>query len=125
MSSVTFLVPTSAVAALIGHKGTRVKDIQSTTGAQITFSKALTDGTTTAHIRGSSEQIQKTIMLLKISVLHLKAANNTPPPAPDAVTMQTRVSFDMAMFTHEMYKSSVSHQSPQGEKLIRKNVGNV
>ena len=70
MEMATFLVPSTALPALIGSKGNRIKDINHTSGATVRFDTTQTKATTTAYIRGSHQLIHTAIALLKMAVLH-------------------------------------------------------
>ena len=102
----TFLVPSSALPALIGPKGSRIKDINATSGATVRFDTTMTDVTTTAYIKGSTLQIQTAVFLLKVAVLHAQAAHSKPPPPPYLVTEQSQADYDLHMFAHETHSAS-------------------
>ena len=94
----TLSVPTSAVPALIGSKGNRIKDINASSGARVRFDTNRTKDTTTAYIRGSTQQIQTAISLLKLAVLHARAAHSKPPTAKYEVSNLCQAHYDFRMF---------------------------
>ena len=79
MSRETLKVPTSAVSALIGVEGEKIKDIRISSGANIWFDSRA-GPLTTAHVQGSAEQTRMAISILKLSVLHARAADLRAPP---------------------------------------------
>ena len=111
METATLLVPTLSLPALIGINGERIKDINATSGAMVRFDGNSAGTTTTAYIRGSTEQIQLAIALLKLAVLHTQAAQKNHRPANPLVTMKAQANYDLLMFAHEIYSASFSHQS--------------
>ena len=110
MEMATFLVPSTALPALIGSKGTRIKDINHTSGATVRFDTTQTKATTTTYIRGSLQQIHTAIALLKMAVLHSEAAYTRPPPASYSVTKQAQAASDLYMCTQEV--ETVRQDSP-------------
>lgn len=70
---------TSTVPSLIGAQGQKVADINKSSVASVSFDTLHSDPVfTTAYIRGDEEQIQKAIAIIKISLLHARAADYKP-----------------------------------------------
>ena len=106
MEIATIFVPTTALPALIGPKGNRIKDINATSGATVRFDTTHAEVITTAYIEGSTLQIRTAVSLLKVAVLHAQAAHSKPPPPPYLVTEQSQADYDLHMFAHETHSAS-------------------
>ena len=121
---VQFQVPTFAVSSLIGAQGQRVADINKTSGAVVRFTTSTPCSPfTTALIQGSDSNIKMAIDLLKIGVLHAKAADDRPTlavkvntgpaeqAASDLKTFAQEIS-GMAFSTHHVAPSANFVQRP-------------
>ena len=103
-------VPTSTVASLIGSKGQKVVDINQSSGASVSFDSANANSVfTTAYIRGNEEQTKKAIAIIKISVLHAKAADFVPVKDPaNNDLVENVVKLDLDTFAVETARSAFS-----------------
>ena len=105
MSRETLRVPTSTVPALIGLKGEKIKDIRISSGATIWFDSGA-GPLTTAHVQGSAEQTRMAISLLKLSVLHARAADHRAPPVLSPPSKASQAFYDLHMFGPELLMAS-------------------
>ena len=99
-----FKIPTSAVPSLIGAQGQRVDDINKSSGASVSFITDNPSGViSTACIRGTNEQIKKAIEIIKISVIHARAADYKPAALedPDNCEAGEQAKFDLNTFAVE------------------------
>ena len=102
-------VPTSTVASLIGSKGQKVVDINQSSGASVSFETTNANSVfTTAYIRGNEEQTKKAIAIIKISVLHAKAADFVPAQDPANKDLVENVELDLNTSAVETAHSAFS-----------------
>ena len=106
MSRETLRVPTPTVPALIGLKGEKIKDIKISSGGATIWFDSQAGPLTTAHVQGSAEQIRMAISLLKLSVLHARAADYRAPPALSQPSQASQAYYDLHMFAHELHLAS-------------------
>jgi|EP00090_Calanus_glacialis_P042799 hypothetical protein len=106
-----FKVPTSTVASLIGSKGQKVGDINKSSGASVSFDTTHANSMfTTAYIHGSEEQTRIAVAIIKISVLHARAADFEPAQDEDNKDLVKNVEFDLNTFAVETAHCAFSSQ---------------
>ena len=104
-----FKIPTSSVASLIGAKGKKVTDINKSSGASVSFDTSHADSVfTTAYIHGNEEQTKIAVAIIKISVMHARAANFKPALVPANKDLMKNVEFDLNTFAVEIAHSNFS-----------------
>lgn len=106
-----FKVPTSTVASLIGSKGQKVGDINKSSGASVSVDTTHANSMfTTAYIHGSEEQTRIAVAIIKISVLHARAADFEPAQDEDNKDLVKNVEFDLNTFAVETAHCAFSSQ---------------
>jgi hypothetical protein len=107
-------VPTFAVPALLGKKGKKVRDVQLTSGASIDILRpAQEDLWAQVTIAGTQTATSMASLLLKLAVLHARAADHSPESFPYPKDKKAEAQLDMSTFYAEMRATAFSTKYPQ------------
>lgn len=109
-------VPVFAVPALLGKNGKKVKDMQLSSGAFITISRPSQESLwAEATILGTQEAINTASLLVKMAILHARAADYIPTPSPYSKDRKAEAEIHMFTFHKEImaeaYSTSYSKMS--------------
>ena len=108
MTQSTLKIPSIAVPSLIGKEGYKIKDLEATSGAAISISRTQDgDAWVWVSISGSTEAIHIATLLIKMSVLHTRAADKVLAPDNNKDKMAearlAAISFHREMFEAAFY----------------------
>ena len=114
--STVMKVPAFAVPALIGKDGRKVKDIELTSGTLIDISRPSTAGPwAQIIISGTGSAISIASRLVKMAVLHARAADHTPGPSSYSRDKKAEAQLDMLTFYTETGARSFNTRHPQSK----------
>lgn len=113
-SSTVISVPPFAVPALFGKKGGKVKDIEATSGASLRIFKPAQGGAwAQVTIFGSKAATSTACLLIKMAVIHAKAADDTPPPLHYPRDKKAEAQLDVLTFYVETRARAFNTKHPK------------
>ena len=109
--STSVKVPAFAIPALLGKNGNKVKDIERTAGARINIDR--TGQWAQVTISGTSSAITRASLLVKMAVLHARAADHTPDPSTYTKDRKAEAQLDMFTFYSETEARAFNTKYPE------------
>ena len=110
-------VPPFAVPALFGKKGSKMKDMELTSGASIDIFRPAQKGLwAQVTISGTQTATTTACLLVKMAVLHARAADHSPEPFPYPKDKRAEAQLNMFTFYAEMRAAAFSTRHPQTDK---------
>jgi hypothetical protein len=114
--SAVIQVPQFAVPALLGKKGSKVKDVESTSGASINIvHPKQKDLWAQVTISGTQAAISTASLLIKMAVLHARAADKSPEPWPYPQDKMAEAKLNMFTFHSETRAAAFSSKHPHND----------
>jgi hypothetical protein len=113
-TSTVINVPLFAYPALLGKKGSKVKDMELTSGASIDiFRPTKEDLWAKVAISGTQTATSTACLLVKMTVLHARAADHSPEPFPYPKDKRAEAQLNMFTFYAEMRAAAFNTRHPQ------------
>ena len=115
-------VPTVSIAALKGKAGAKIKDMEATTGASIQiFNPEEGNMVAEVNVTGTKHAVETAFLLIKISVLHTRAAAQTARPTLYVGDKAAEAKINVATFHREMTDTAFSTRLPMKPQICEQN----
>ena len=116
LSSTVMKVPQFAVPALLEKDGKKVKDVELTSGASIVIFRLEGAGAwAQVTISGTKSATSLASLLVKMAVLHARAADHIPEPSLYTRDKKEEAQLDMYTFYTEINARAFNTKHPQSE----------